>query len=108
MKTVKEVCAIAGVTRKTLFYYDRIGLLEPTLRQGEQKHKLYDDEAVDRLLMIRRYRDAGLEINEIRMLLNGEGNFTAVLDAVIHRLQKKNEEVCRQLANAGKLKEEIG
>lgn len=71
MKTVKEVCEIAGITRKTLFYYDKIGLLKPTARIGNQKHKLYSDKALRRLLQIRIYRKAGLDIREIKQLLQG-------------------------------------
>ena len=71
MFTVKEVCSVTGVTRKTLFHYDRIGLLKPTCRKGKQCFKMYDGEAVIRLLEIRVYRDAGLSIESIRTLMNG-------------------------------------
>ena len=36
MKTVHEVCESTGVTRKRLFYYDRIGLLKPSRRDTNQ------------------------------------------------------------------------
>ena len=39
--TVAEISSITGVTRKTLFYYDKIGLLNPTNRIGPQMHKFY-------------------------------------------------------------------
>ncbi len=85
LKSVKEVCEIAGITRKTLFYYDRISLLEPTVRIGAQKIKMYDDEAVGKLLRIRRYRDAGVSVSEIRAIFAGTDE-KVILQNVMDRL----------------------
>ncbi len=62
---------VTGVTRKTLFYYDRIGLLEPSRRSGKQNFKEYDQQAVNRLLEIRLYREMGLSIPMIQDILEG-------------------------------------
>lgn len=70
--TVGEICSLCGVTRKTLFYYDRTGLLAPSLRSGTQAHKLYDSEALTQLKEIIEYREAGLTIAEIRILVHDE------------------------------------
>lgn len=69
--SVKEICLVTGVTRKTLFYYDRIGLLEPSRRSGKQNFKEYDEQAVNRLLEIRLYREMGLSIPMIQDILEG-------------------------------------
>jgi len=69
--SVKEICMVTGVTRKTLFYYDRIGLLEPSRRSGKQNFKEYDQQAVNRLLEIRLYREMGLSIPMIQDILEG-------------------------------------
>ena len=66
MMSVKEICRVTGVPRKTLFYYDRIGLLEPSRRSGKQNFKEYDEQAVNRLLEIRLYREMGLSIPMIQ------------------------------------------
>jgi DNA-binding transcriptional MerR regulator len=65
---------VTGVTRKTLFYYDRIGLLEPSRRSGKQNFKEYDEQAVNRLLEIRLYREMGLSIPVIQGILEGDEN----------------------------------
>lgn len=65
-----EISALTGVTRKTLFYYDRTGLLKPVKRTGSQQHKLYDSGSLEKLRMIIEYREAGLAIAEIRLLVN--------------------------------------
>ncbi len=94
MKSVKEICSLAGVTRKTLFYYDRIGLLKPTLRVGSQAHKYYDEEAVETLQKIRLYKECGLKISEIRtMISETDQSEKTVLEYGIRRLRNSRTEI---------------
>lgn len=48
MKTVKEVSKLAGISIRTLRYYDEMGLLRPT-QVSEAGYRLYDDKALERL-----------------------------------------------------------
>ena len=66
MKTVQEICKLTGVTRKTLYYYDKIDLLKPVCRAGKQRSKRYSDEAVEILKQIKKYQEAGLTLTEIK------------------------------------------
>ena len=97
--SVREICALTGVTRKTLFYYDRIALLKPYDRVGVQSHKVYDAAALERLRRILLYRDAGLQIDEIRGILDGMADKNTVLVQVLERLlaeaEQKAEQICR-------------
>ncbi len=95
--SVKEICRVAGVTRKTLFYYDRIGLLEPSRRSGRQNFKEYDEQAVNRLLEIRLYRKMGLSIPVIQEILEGNEEARAKLleriSGEIHAdIRRRNED----------------
>ena len=46
LNTIREVTEITGITVNALRYYDRKGLLHPTVRNSEgRKEWLYDDEA---------------------------------------------------------------
>ena len=56
MKTVKEVSKLAGVSVRTLHYYDTIGLLKPTEVTGAG-YRLYDDTALERLQVILLFRE---------------------------------------------------
>ena len=69
MKSVKEIRNLLGVTRKTLFYYDKIGLLKPSYREGIQKHKYYGPKAIEKLYKIRMLRSLGMNIEEIKEYL---------------------------------------
>lgn len=89
--SVGEVCRLTGTTRKTLFYYDRIGLLLPSRREGAQNFKEYDSGKVQRLRMIIEYREAGLRITEIREMLDDkEAEKIRILKGALQRL--KNEQ----------------
>ena len=83
MKTVQEICRDLGITRKTLFYYDRIGILKPTVRTGNQKANEYDEEAVKKLEKIIRYQAAGLKLEEIRSVLSEPEAERGILTEVI-------------------------
>ena len=91
--SVSDLCALCGITRKTLFYYDRIGLLKPALRTGSQNFKMYAEEQVSRLRQIRQYRDAGLNLSEIRRILDDpDTEPDRVLKDAMKRLEKELRE----------------
>lgn len=66
--TVGDVCERYDLTRKTLFYYDRKGLVKPAERVGSQRFKVYDDASIRMLEQVLKLREAGLSIEEIRCL----------------------------------------
>ena len=59
--TVKALADLAGVTPRTLRWYDRIGLLKP-LRTTEAGYRLYGPAQLDRLQDILFYRELGLDL----------------------------------------------
>ena len=92
--SVGDVCALLGMTRKTLFYYDRTGLAKPTERIGSQGYKVYDEAALNRLRRIAAYRQAGLTIEEVRSLLNPDcPDEIQLLTDALERLQAEAEEL---------------
>lgn len=73
MKTVHEVSKLAGVSIRTLHYYDTIGLLHPT-SVTEAGYRLYDDTALERLQHIMLFRELEFPLGEIKRIL-GSRNF---------------------------------
>ena len=104
METVSDVCRKTGVTRKQLFYYDRIGLLKPTKRVGPQKAKLYSAKAIERLNQILLYQKAGLRLFEIGRILDGsEDEKTFYLKNAIVRLEAEASRIDAEIAFAKSL-----
>lgn len=68
MKTVKDVSEIAGVSIRTLRYYDDIGLLKPT-ELTEAGYRLYDNKALEKLQEIMFYRELEIPLSDIKIIL---------------------------------------
>jgi DNA-binding transcriptional MerR regulator len=68
MKSVNEVSKLSGVSRRTLQYYDEIGLLPPSAVKGSG-YRQYDDESLRRLWSILFYKELGISLGDIRLLL---------------------------------------
>jgi DNA-binding transcriptional MerR regulator len=69
MYTVKQLSDLANVSVRTLHYYDEIGLLHPS-KVGTNSYRYYDDDALLRLQQILFYREIGLELLQIREILD--------------------------------------
>ena len=69
MKTVKQVSQLAGISVRTLHYYDSIGLLPPT-QVTQSGYRLYDDRALVRLQCILLFRQLQFPLREIKEILD--------------------------------------
>ncbi len=70
--TVKALAELAGVTPRTLRWYDQKGLLKPR-RTTEAGYRLYGPREVDRLQDILFYKELGLELEAVREILDAPG-----------------------------------
>ena len=77
--TVKQLAGLAGVSVRTLHYYDEIGLLPPA-RVTQAGYRLYGPAQVDALQSILFYRALGMPLAQIRPLaaLRGEARLAAL------------------------------
>lgn len=104
MMTVNEVSKLAGVSIRTLQYYDKIGLLKPA-RYTESGYRLYDDTGLERLQQILLFRELEFPLKEIKEIITGS-NFDKVkaLDQQIELLALKKEHLENLIDFARKLK----
>jgi len=92
---VGELSRRAGVTVRTLHFYDEIGLLKPSSR-GEYGHRLYETADVARLQQVTSLRALGFTLEEIGDLLDGrEGSALSVLQRHISHLDAQIEQARR-------------
>lgn len=66
--TVKQLAKIAGVSPRTLRYYDEIGLLKPA-RINSSGYRIYEKEQVDLLQQILFYRELGVSLDKIKDII---------------------------------------
>lgn len=93
MKTVKEVSDLTGVSRRTLHYYNEIGLLHPT-EVTETGYRLYDEAALERLQQIMMYRELEFSLKEIKEIVDSpDYERNKALEQQIHLLSLKKEHI---------------
>ena len=94
----------AGVHIETIRYYERESIL-PKARRTQGGHRFYREADVRRLAFIRRSRDLGFTIKEIRSLLSlvDNGDYTC---AQIHDLTVQHvDEVKKKVADLRKMEQ---
>lgn len=69
MITIRRLAKQVRLSRSTLLYYDRIGLLRPSGRSAAN-YRLYSRADQQRLKAICRYREMGLSLAAIRRILD--------------------------------------
>jgi DNA-binding transcriptional MerR regulator len=81
--TVKQLSDLAGVTARTLHYYDEIGLLKPEA-VGGNGYRYYGEESLLQLQQILFYRELDLPLEDIRKLM-GRHDFDILTALEGHR-----------------------
>ena len=75
MLSVSKLAKKFGLSRATILYYEKEGLLEPALR-ASNGYRFYGEKEVERLRRITGYRSYGVPVSDIRELLERESNAT--------------------------------
>ena len=83
--TTRQLAVIAGVSARTLHYYDEIGLLKPQ-RNPANGYRLYDRPAVLRLQQILFLRELGFSLEAVKSVID-QPNFDLLAALEQHRLE---------------------
>ncbi|WP_245579508.1 MerR family transcriptional regulator [Aliagarivorans taiwanensis] len=73
MITVTDLARRCGISRATLLYYERQGLIAPKLRSANG-YRWYGESELTRLQTIVAYRSYGLSVASINSLLNRQAS----------------------------------
>lgn len=93
MMTVHEVSKLAGVSIRTLQYYDKIGLLHPT-GYTDAGYRLYDDTDLERLQHILLFRELEFPLKDIKAIINSPAfDRGKALEQQIELLKLKKEHI---------------
>ncbi|MCU7934897.1 MAG: MerR family transcriptional regulator [Candidatus Thiodiazotropha sp. (ex Dulcina madagascariensis)] len=91
LKTITAFAKQFDLSRATLLYYDRIGLLKPA-GVSSAGYRLYGEPERVRMARIDTFRKAGLSLAAIQSILDGK-NTTALETALEQRLTALNDEI---------------
>ena len=103
--TVNEVSRLAGVSIRTLQYYDKIGLLHPC-RHSDAGYRLYDEAALETLQQILLFRELEFPLSEIKEIIRRpDFDRSRALEQQIELLTLKKERLEGLIALAREIKE---
>lgn len=94
--TVKQISVLAGVSARTLHYYDEIGLLKPA-SYGENGYRYYGEPDVLRLQQILFFKELDFNLEEIKTIID-----SPEFD-VLHALQAHKAALQRRLTRINHL-----
>ena len=100
--TVNKLAKLAGISTRTLRYYDEFGLLSPS-RLSSNGYRIYGQKEIDKLQHILFYRELGLPLEEIKQIISSE-DFDAndTLHAHLSALLAKRNQLDTLIANVEK------
>ncbi|MCX7570514.1 MerR family transcriptional regulator [Tumebacillus sp. DT12] len=100
--TVQKLGQLAGVSTRTLRYYDEIGILKPA-RINSSGYRIYGEAEVDRLQQILFYRELGVGLEQIKEIVN-DPSFDGAAALKDHRQQllDKRKQLDLLIANVEK------
>lgn len=107
--SIGEVAQLAGLTQRTIRYYEEIGLLN-SVKRLEGGKRIYTDEDLRRLKFIKRLKILGLSLSEMKELEDiyfvSRSNRAALIK-LIDILEKNIKEIEKRQNSLKKLSDEI-
>lgn len=105
--TIGKLAKATDTKVETVRYYERIGLLGAPAR-SDGNYRLYDDAALGRLSFVRRARDLGFSLEQIRALLDLADDRSKPCCAVDAVALEHLQAVDRKIADLVALRRELG
>ncbi|NDI34816.1 MerR family transcriptional regulator [Chengkuizengella sediminis] len=92
MYKIGELSKRFNLSRSTLLYYDSIDILKSSSRT-QANYRLYTDDDFDRLERICMYRDMGIELDDIKTLLDDKSENIEILETALVRMERNIEKI---------------
>lgn len=92
MYTIGKLVKVFNLSRSTLLYYDKIGLLKPSTRT-ESDYRVYSEQDFNRMTKIAMYKKAGLSLEAIAEILDSADD--QISNILEQRLENLNLEMSR-------------
>ena len=99
--TISELAKLAGISTRTLRYYDKIGLLVP--EKSANRYRIYGEKDVDRLQQILFYRELGLPLVDIKTIMaSRDFDRMAALQSHLEAMKTRRSQLDILIANVEK------
>jgi MerR family transcriptional regulator, copper efflux regulator len=94
---IGELSQKTGLSKDTIRYYEKIGLLSSTHQRTENNYRHYDPETASHLLFIKQGKIMGFTLNEIKTIIDDWQNNRISHDDKIMAVKTKIEQVEEQI-----------
>jgi len=101
--TIGKVAKLSGVGVETIRFYEREGLLNKPKRK-ESGYRLFETEVVGRIKFIKRAKQLGFSLREIRELLSLRVDSRVSATEVKKRVDSKIEQIDRRIYDLKKVR----
>ncbi len=100
--TIQKLSRLAGVSTRTLRYYDEIGILKPA-RINSSNYRIYGQAEVDLLQQIMFYREMGVSLDTIKNIITAkEFNEEKALENHLEKLLAEKKQLDLLIENVKK------
>lgn len=100
--TVQKLGKLAGISTRTLRYYDEINILKPA-RINSSGYRIYGETEVDRLQQILFYRELGVSLDNIKSIVTSPSfDGASALKEHREKLLEKKQQIELLIANVDK------
>ncbi len=100
--TIQKLAKLAGISTRTLRYYDEIDMLQPT-RINSSGYRIYGQEKVDKLQQILFYRELGVSLESIKAIVTAPSfDSSKALKEHHEKLLEKRSQLNSLIANVEK------
>lgn len=101
--TIGDFSRMTHLSVKALRHYHEIGLLEPVAVDPETGYRIYDVEQVPTAQVIRRLKDLGMALDDVKRVLQAP-DLAARNRAIVEHLQRMEGELAQTKANVASLR----
>ena len=105
--TIGRLAKETGMGVETIRFYEREGLIAPTSRRMGSGYREYDVSAIRRLLFIRRGKDLGFSLKEIRELLSLRAKSKTRCASIKSKAEAKIADIEMKISDLEKIKRSL-
>ena len=92
-----------GFSKDTIRYYEELGLIHPAYRR-DSNYREYNDDAVSALLFIKRAKQLGFTLSEIKEIIEALENRSYSCDAASMMVTSKVERIDEEIERLNQFK----
>ncbi len=101
---IGELAEKTGLSRDTIRFYEKVGLVAPVQRNIENGYKKYDHATVERLVLITQAKSLGFTLSEIKQGIDAWQDGTLSQAEKMQIMQDKIEQVNEKIQQLDQIK----